>query len=510
MKSSAAAGATSITVSYSSVCKEGGLATQDVSGCFTAGGGDISVGGVSIGAPSAVTNSYRTLAGFSTAAEAKMTGQVYYDAYKAYFTDGDYAHQRVLAALDKTGICSACDDVARVEVAKKTSAYMNVWMYVIREFEDAIEDCTKGCLNCNDDPVHAWDEGVAFYAGSLEGPAGDGSGKLLHTLADKRCDNFGTCSAGAKKSAVNAALLEQFKLGRDKLLAGKCEDTIPIKKRVVELMSIPLVQGSLRYAYKTAELAGGSKEIAEGAAFSAAILGRVNACDAAAAKTIADNMNMELMQGDAANMMTAGFAAVKTALEGTYACLGITCEDVGGLLVTAGEYYDGAAPCTLTIPAYTAPASSSPEPTGGTCPEPIPDVIKVPTPTSKGSCYSMTTHKVTCNVAEADCGDNWYEPGYISARSGCCHCKASCPSDGQKDSCKYSDVPTDDDHDDHAHATTAAPDGDHDDHDDHDGHDHGSTTTAATVASASGHAQPTIALFLAALLLAQLGISHHA
>merc|ERR1719335_1619361 len=51
MKSAASAGATKITVSYSTVCKEGGLDTKDVSGCFTAGGGAITVGGVEIGAP---------------------------------------------------------------------------------------------------------------------------------------------------------------------------------------------------------------------------------------------------------------------------------------------------------------------------------------------------------------------------------------------------------------------------------------------------------------------------
>merc|ERR1719235_2162256 len=102
MKSAASAGATEITVSYSSVCKEGGLDTKDVSGCFTVGGGAITIAGVDIGAPTAVTNKYRTLAGFSTAAEAKMTGQEYYDVYKAYYSQGDYAHQRVMAALEKT------------------------------------------------------------------------------------------------------------------------------------------------------------------------------------------------------------------------------------------------------------------------------------------------------------------------------------------------------------------------------------------------------------------------
>merc|ERR1719395_477423 len=105
---------------------------------------------------------------------------------------------------------------------------------------------------------------------------------------------------------------------------------------IVELMSVPLVQGSLRYAYKVAKLSGGSKEKAEGAAFSAAILPRVHGCNTTAAKTIADNMNM-----DSTSPMSAGFKSVKEAFESTYACLGITCEDVGGLSISDTEYYEG-------------------------------------------------------------------------------------------------------------------------------------------------------------------------
>ena len=48
--------------------------------------------------------------------------------------------------------------------------------------------------------------------------------------------------------------------------------------------------------------------------------------------------------------------------------------------------------------------------------------------TSAGSCYNMTTHAVSCNMSEVDCSSPhmWYGPGYVSPRSGCCHCEASC------------------------------------------------------------------------------------
>jgi len=238
--------------------------------------------------------------------------------------------------LTGTGICSGQDTAARVEIAMKTSAYMNVWMYVIREMEDAIMDCQSGCLDCNDDPVHAWDEAVAFYAGSLEDVDGSGSGKLLHQLADKRCANFETCESGSTGgSKVNTWLLEQFKLGQAKLLQGKCVEAIPVKRRIVELMTVPLVQGALRYAYKVGTLFGGSKEKGEGAAFSAAILPLLAACDIEATRLISDNMRMA-----ASTHMSSGFGAVKRAFESTYKCLGITCEDVGDL-----NEYDGAEAC---------------------------------------------------------------------------------------------------------------------------------------------------------------------
>merc|ERR1711904_665270 len=49
--------------------------------------------------------------------------------------------------------------------------------------------------------------------------------------------------------------------------------------------------------------------------------------------------------------MTSGFAAIKRAIEASYDCIGITCEDVGGILLPARErlsgktYVTGAEPC---------------------------------------------------------------------------------------------------------------------------------------------------------------------
>lgn len=233
---------------------------------------------------------------------------------------------------------SAFGLTGRGEAAKKGTAYMAIFMYIIREFEDALDDCQVNCIACNDDPVHAWDEGVAFYSGSLEGTDGSPTGVLLHELADKRCANFDTCiDENDSKSAINDELFKLFNIGQGQLLSGKCEEARATKEKIVDLMYVPLIQGTIRYAYKVGEQAGGEKEKAEGAVFAASILPRIHAASESAATEIYNNMRVGASSTD--------FKAVKKAFESVYSDLNIKCSDVGGLLNPEGDYYEGAGPC---------------------------------------------------------------------------------------------------------------------------------------------------------------------
>ena len=75
------------------------------------------------------------------------------------------------------------------------------------------------------------------------------------------------------------------------------------------------------------------KNAAEGATFSAAVLPLVHDCNAASAAVVSDNLKFGLFPtgGDAVTARYSDFAAVKAAFEDVYACLGITCAQVGGL-----------------------------------------------------------------------------------------------------------------------------------------------------------------------------------
>jgi len=327
----------------------------------------------------------RTLQGFSTKAGGTMylkgdnggckgasdratDGCPYVDfsQYYSYFGEFDYANKIVLAAIGKSSLTLKSkvidlstygSDAIRSQVIKKGTAYMNAYMYAIREFEDAIDDCRAGCPGGKDDTaagkdcnalsinsVHAWDEGVAFYTGSLEGAnaGGDSGGKLSYRLAEKRCGNFKTCgTAGDSTQGASFVNTELFKLlgsGQNRLLTGKCDEAKTIVGDMVALMSVPLIQGTLRYAYKVDKLQGGEKEKAEGAIFALAIAPRVASCDQTAADTIMTNMKLGASATD--------FSAVKKAFESTYKCMKVPCARVGGLWFSAeSKYYDGAEPC---------------------------------------------------------------------------------------------------------------------------------------------------------------------
>jgi hypothetical protein len=357
-------------------------ADQVVSGCLhgTYSGDSNSIEDIAVGnsgpttmtPTAATTKAGRTLQGFSTGISGKALtgcpGCPYKDMlmFYNYYGSASYGDDWIQAAFASgpTSFTNGNADFTgasfdtRSQAIKKGSAYMNVWMYVMREFEDALDDCVVGTslAAANDDPVHAWDEGVAFYSGSLTGTdAVASTGKMVYALAEKRCKNFKTCGTGGDQttgtSKVNFELSQAFAAGKHALLSGYCSAARPYVERIADLMSIPLIQGTIKYAHTmgtAASLAGVSDAAkAEAAVFAAAILPRVHHCSASAATTIYDNVKLGTTSVD--------FAAVKAAFESVYSCLNLTCMDVGGFIQSGTTYFSGAEPCNDALPPPSAP-----------------------------------------------------------------------------------------------------------------------------------------------------------
>mmetsp|Transcript_58185 Transcript_58185/g.123404 ORF Transcript_58185/g.123404 Transcript_58185/m.123404 type:complete len:520 (-) Transcript_58185:82-1641(-) len=353
-------------------CRVGALPEPYTEGCF-ADEGDLIIGG----SPHAYTvapnnKADRTIAGFSTGAADKMRlnckGCPYDDFQKFYnyYGQDDYADEWISSAFagTSTSFTNGNADFSKVgydgkeQAIKKGTAYLSIFMYVIREFEDAIDDCNAKSIDNNYDAVHAMDEGVCFYTGSIEGTDGKSDdGKLLHQLADKRCSNFKTCgelggtTSGMAK--INYEMFQLFELTKYELEKGQCDTAKKGIKQIIQKMYVPMIQGTLRYAYKMDKLQGGEVENAEGATFAAAVLPKVHAVSPDAARIIYENMRLNAGRTD--------FKAVKGAFESTYEGMGVKCEDVGGLWFDAlDKYYEGMEPCdNVAISAQSADSAGS-------------------------------------------------------------------------------------------------------------------------------------------------------
>merc|ERR1711871_1511423 len=262
----------------------------------------------------------------------------------------------------------------RKEVIQKGMIYLNIFPYVIWEMQDAINDCNAGSLADNTQSycsssdtycgqsVHAWDEAVAFFAGSLEsvtkgGVTGYSGGYLQYYLADKRCENFGTCTASydtnadeyAGESKVNEEIIALFQRGEDEISAAvditsttsaaaktKCDVPAKTMEEVATKMLVPFIQGTIRYLYKTQTTSGRTaKQAGELFAFASTILPFIHAADPAAAKML--YTHVWEMPADPANDVNT-LADIKSAIEATYPKLGfgagigtIKCSDIGQL-----------------------------------------------------------------------------------------------------------------------------------------------------------------------------------
>ena len=329
------------------------------------------------------TNSDQTLQSISQPGATSMVSDTWWPIYKVYWADQiNYADEFV----QKYGGAGApYQDATRVELVKKGIAYQGVWMYAVHKFETAIADCLKGTTADVNSAKLNWDKGMAYYVGSKEEKTtGASTGNLLYNLAQKRCEEFGTCATTTDSSTIATANKEAIAKATEGMAYFvhtqlSCADPQldTIFRNIVSQMTVPLVQGMLKYAWKAdpanagdcsadagnAEAAvssGCAQSWAEGWAFAAAVLPQVHKCDASAATKIKENLDIESTAGP----MTGGVKAVKDAIESVYDCLGISCTDVGEYQA-GGTVFNGMSKCTF------APSTDEGSTASGSNPSPM-------------------------------------------------------------------------------------------------------------------------------------------
>lgn len=284
---------------------------------------------------------------------------------------------------------------------------LNVWMYVVGLLNLSIDSCFSSSISSSpaqigvdiiqSTDINYWDEAVATYVGSLEGPFGDtGNGVLLYGLAEKLCQHFNTCDNdnddddGANLSSVNHRVMTYFEKGQSALRIGSCFEANGHRNRLVSYMTIPIIQGLLYYtdAMDTSTDIE-NNNMASARAYLSALLPLVHACDSNGAEHIEETFLAESTISSAstgaatADGSTLGQKAsliIETLYEqDIYGCLGISCTDLGQL--------HGVDLC-FQEDSNTSPPSPVPPPSDGengttTTMSPSPAVIITPGPSTR-------------------------------------------------------------------------------------------------------------------------------
>lgn len=170
----------------------------------------------------------------------------------------------------------------------------------------------------------------------------------MFKLADERCTEFRTCGEKGKDvsgtSHVNNEIFRYFKDGQRRISLKDCEGAREVKAKIVSLMTIPLIQGTIRYAHMIAgeEEAYNEKHGSEGAIFAMTVLPIIADSNEFDAQIIYANMKVKTNP-------EVDFKTVKSAFERNYAKLGIKCNEVGGIYDDIlGQYKPDASPCVAS------------------------------------------------------------------------------------------------------------------------------------------------------------------
>ncbi len=218
---------------------------------------------------------------------------------------------------------------------------------VIREMEAALDSCVDfgSCPTCIYDSINHWDTAVAYYAGSQQGIDGSGTGYLLFQTANDLCQDFRTCGASGNDvsgvALVNVEIISEFESGQQALSQRQCSNARASKEKIVKLMAVPLIQGTLLNAYiqeQEASFFDVEKAEIQGATYAAAVLPVIYNCSQDDAAVVYSYMGVGQQQN-------VSYVSVKQAFENNYVCMGISCSHVGGFWLQVGEYGVNAAPC---------------------------------------------------------------------------------------------------------------------------------------------------------------------
>lgn len=331
--------------------------------------------------PIADTHNARTIEKFSTEAESLMYSCKYktncpHQLYKQFYdyygrhNYGDEIIQKAFTSGTFTNILDSNKNIAlsnfnypsRAEIIGSATIILNMWMYIIHSMEEAINICNEGtCTFANSciDGVHSWDKAVAYYSGSDISQSKANvinyqtrNGYLFYRLANEHCEPYKACGVHKNNtvgmSYVNELVFHYFEIGKMYLLRNECNNLMVAKSKIVQLMTIPLIQGVIQNAFYLSQSTTPRQENkALGLIYTASILPMIHNCNPDDASILFNDMVKKSTESSSLSHNPIDFKKIKQLLEKNYKCLGISCGEIGGLYNSySQQYFKDSTPCS--------------------------------------------------------------------------------------------------------------------------------------------------------------------
>jgi hypothetical protein len=249
------------------------------------------------------------------------------------FHDGDvnYADTAILDLLsdDQSSRYAAASPQQKSQAVLDIVATWVMYVYVRERMYHSLGDCdARGGTAKDTHGVSAWDIGVAYYVGSLEGPDDGGvnnlvDGQFMFTRAKRLASQSITLSPDGS-SAVNRHIMDLFASGQVNEKQGNCKAQRAKVQDIDRMLLIPFLQSILKFATLNNALPVASKELSfiQGDIYFRAIAPLLSAHDQI---KLGDNLQFQTTYSPMHEGTNLVFDKVANALS----FLGLSCEDIG-------------------------------------------------------------------------------------------------------------------------------------------------------------------------------------
>jgi hypothetical protein len=265
-------------------------------------------------------------------ASSRRNAEPYYSSFVSYHNDQNYADKLIRGALDGTGKWGSEKSVEqRSAVVTEGSAFLVMYLHLVSQINDAVNNCNGVDNDGEYDLTHPWDEVAALVIGSLEGTGEGGSsdiqdGQLVWGLGTRNGFQFQTLN-GQGYANVNSELEDLLFAGKGEIDALNCDMLEKTAAKIKQLTMVPLLQSVLRYAIQNEQLSADSPsaDLALGEIFALAIIPIVQLYDPGSVPVLEANM---LLHSGAAPVRD-GSQAVANALGSAANSMGLRPQQLG-------------------------------------------------------------------------------------------------------------------------------------------------------------------------------------